>query len=130
MTSHRLVLLALALVVGTWTAACRPTEQKKTETVRAPRVARVPEMLPPAVQAQIDSGNAAFTAGDHRAALDHYARAKDMKDDVAAAWFGMYMARHALGDEDGAKEALTQARRLSPAAARPDSPQSHPTEEP
>lgn len=115
MTSHRFVVLALALTAGVSTAACRPREQK-AEAVSAPQARRAPEAVPADVQAQIDSGNAAFSAGDHKTALEHYTRAKDLKGDVAAAWFGVYMAQHALGDEDAAAQALVQAQKLSPKA--------------
>ena len=63
-----------------------------------------------------DSGNAAFRAGDHQAALDHFTRAKDLKDDVAAAWFGIYMSQHALGNEEAAQEAFAKAQKISPGA--------------
>ena len=108
----RFVVAALALAAA---AACRPADQK-TGTVDPQQVAQEREILPVEVVAQIDSANQAFRAGDHQGALDHYTRAKDMKDDVAAAWFGIYMAQHELGHQDAAKEALARAEKISPGA--------------
>ena len=111
----RFVVAGLALAAAAAVTGCRPTEQK-TETLDAQAAAQARENLPQEVVAQIDSGNAAFRAGDHQAALDHFTRAKDLKDDVAAAWFGIYMSQHALGNEEAAQEAFTKAQKISPGA--------------
>jgi tetratricopeptide (TPR) repeat protein len=108
-------LAAVLALAATTTAACRPSDQK-TETINPQNVAQARENLPAEVVAEIDSANQAFRAGDHQGALEHYTRAKDMKGDVAAAWFGIYMAQHALGNEDAAKEALAEAQKVSPGA--------------
>lgn len=115
MKTHRFLVAALALAAGMTTTACRPKDQK-AETINAQEATQARETLPADVLAQIDSGNAAFRAGDHKAALAYYTKAKDMKKDVAAAWYGIYMAQNALGNEDAAKEALAQAQKLSPGA--------------
>ena len=111
----RFVVAGLALAAAAAVTGCRPTEQK-TETLDAQAAAQARENLPEEVVAQIDSGNAAFRAGDHQAALDHFTRAKDLKDDVAAAWFGIYMSQHALGNEEAAQEAFAKAQKISPGA--------------
>jgi hypothetical protein len=78
------------------------------------------ERLP--TNAQIDSGNVRFSAGDHTAALIHY-RAATVEDDAnAAAWFGIYMASEALGDTVVAAEAMLRVQQLVPDAA----PGAHP----
>ncbi|MCG6957339.1 MAG: tetratricopeptide repeat protein [Gemmatimonadetes bacterium] len=110
--SSGFLIAVLALAAAT---ACRPSEQK-TESVNPENVAQARENLPAAVVAEIDSANEAFRAGDHQSALEHYTRAKDMKGDVGAAWFGIYMAQRALGNEDAAKEALAEAQKVSPGA--------------
>ena len=111
----RFVVAGLALAAAAAVTGCRPTEQK-TETLDAQAAAQARENLPEEVVVQIDSGNAAFRAGDHQAALDHFTRAKDLKDDVAAAWFGIYMSQHALGNEEAAQEAFAKAQKISPGA--------------
>jgi tetratricopeptide (TPR) repeat protein len=108
-------LVAVLALAAATTTACRPSDQK-TETINPENVAQARENLPAEVVAEIDSANQAFRAGDHQGALEHYTRAKDMKGDVAAAWFGIYMAQHALGNEDAAKEALAEAQKVSPGA--------------
>lgn len=113
--SCRFVVAAIALSAVAAASACRPADQK-TDTVDPQQAAQDRENLPQEVVAQIDSANEAFRAGDHQSALDHYTRAKDIKDDVAAAWFGIYMAQNALGNEDAAKEAFAHAQKISPGA--------------
>lgn len=105
-------------------ASCRaaPEEQdQRTETLDAPAaIQRERESLPPDVLAQIDSGSAAIRAGDARGALAHYRRATELSPELAAAWFGVYMAHQALGDEDEARAALEKARSLEPGASLMD----------
>lgn len=115
MRSNRFLLVGLALAAGLATTACRPKEQK-AETISTQEAIEARESLPPEVRAQLDSGNAAYGSGDHKAALAYYTKAKDLKNDAAAAWFGIYMAQNALGDEAAAKEALAHAQKLSPGA--------------
>jgi tetratricopeptide (TPR) repeat protein len=115
MQTRRLLAVALSLTVGTATAACRPADQK-TGTINAQQAEKARETLPPEVLAQIDTANEAFRAGDHQAALEHYTKARDMKNDVAAAWFGIYMAQHALGNDSAAQAALAEAQKISPGA--------------
>lgn len=67
--------------------------------------------------AQIDSGNARFAAGDHAAALTHYRAAATADGANPAAWFGVYMASRATGDTVAAAEALLQVQQLVPDAA-------------
>lgn len=111
----RFVVAVLALAAATATTGCKRADQK-TETLDPQAAAQARENLPAEVVAQIDSANEAYRAGDHQAALDHYTRAKDIKDDVAAAWFGIYMAQQQLGNEEAAKEALAKAQKISPGA--------------
>jgi tetratricopeptide (TPR) repeat protein len=115
MKTSRFLVTLLALTAVAASTACRPKEQK-TDTITARQATQGQETLPPAVRAQLDSANEAFRAGDHRTALEHYTKAKDLKSGVAAAWFGIYMAQHALGNEDSAKAALAEAQKISPGA--------------
>ncbi|HEX8696742.1 MAG TPA: hypothetical protein VF746_30265 [Longimicrobium sp.] len=70
--------------------------------------------LPPAVQAQLDSGNAAYRAGDYRAALGHYREAARRGPDQAAPWFGVAMAAEKTGDRALGDSARARLRELSP----------------
>ena len=109
----------LAMVVLLASAAsCNPApEDQRTDTMDVPQAVRQErESLPVEVTAQLDSGSAAFRADDYQAALAHYTKATEIAPDVAAAWFGVYMAHEALGDADAAREALAKAQEVEPGA--------------
>jgi len=114
------VLLALATL-----AACRPAEPA-TESVDVQAGTRARETYPPIVVAQIDSGNAAYSAGNYGEALRHYRAAADAGPEIPATWFGIYMAQHALGNLEAADSALQRVRTVAPGASllRPGSPDS------
>lgn len=65
--------------------------------------------LPRAVTVHLDSGNAAYRAGDYQAARRQYRAAVEVDSTAAAAWFGVYMAERALGDDRAADSALRRA---------------------
>ena len=94
-------------------ATCTPDDQR-TDSVDPSTAGR---RLPAAAMAQLDSGNVAYRARDYRTALDHYLRVTEMAPDEATGWFGIYMAREALGDRDAADAALAEARRRNPGAS-------------
>jgi tetratricopeptide (TPR) repeat protein len=114
------MLLALAAL-----AACRPADPP-TESVDVQAGARARETYPPIVVAQIDSGNAAYSAGNYEEALRHYRAAADAGPEIPATWFGIYMAQHALGNLAAADSALQRVRTVAPGASllRPGSPDS------
>ena len=74
-------------------ASCdRPADQR-TDTMDVQQaIQQERESLPPDVLAQLDSGGAAFRADDHQGALTHYTKATELAPELAAAWFGVYMA--------------------------------------
>lgn len=110
-TRHAMtVLLVLAAVVS-----CRPDDQR-TETLDAEQGMMAREDMPAAAVAQLDSGSAAFRANDFEAALRHYTRVTEIEPNIAAGWFGVYMAADALGDDELAREALEKARSAVPGA--------------
>ncbi len=107
-----------AVVLAASAASCNPApEDQRTDTMDVPQAVREErESLPVEVTAQLDSGSAAFRADDYQAALAHYTKATEIAPDVAAAWFGVYMAHEALGDADAAGEALAKAQAVEPGA--------------
>lgn len=112
------VPLALALI------ACGPQgDDQETGSVTRDDVERARASLEPAVLAALDSGNAAYRAGSYEDAKRHYSTATRAGEDVAAAWFGLYMAELALGDTEAAEAAMERARGLAPGASL-----IHPTE--
>lgn len=105
-----LVLLIAAAV------SCGPEEDQRTDTMDVQQAAQQRKSLPVEVVAQLDSGTAAFKADDYQAALGHYTKATEIEPNLAAAWFGVYMAQQALGDTDAAREALEKAQNVEPGA--------------
>ncbi|MDP2479450.1 MAG: hypothetical protein Q8W51_04860 [Candidatus Palauibacterales bacterium] len=72
--------------------------------------------VPPAVSAQLDSGNTAYRAKDYDKALGHYRQAANMAPEFTAAWFGMYMAETALGHTAAADSARAHLGSMGQAA--------------
>lgn len=66
--------------------------------------------------AVLDSGSEAFRADDYQSSLAHYTRATELDPEVAAGWFGVFMAQQALGNAEAAAEALERARKLDAGA--------------
>lgn len=74
--------------------------------------------LPTAIRAALDSGNAAYRAGDYRAALEHFESITAEHPDVGAAWFGVFMAHRGLGNSAAADSAMRRAGVGDPDAMR------------
>jgi Tfp pilus assembly protein PilF len=68
------------------------------------------------VSEHLDRGNELYGAGDATAARAEYRAALAADSTSAAAWFGIYMASTALGDDVAAEEALGHVSRLAPDA--------------
>lgn len=100
------------------TVACggQKGNEQKTGSITAGEVRAQRANLPPELVAALDSGNAAFRAGDYEAALQQYRKAVELRKDVAAGWFGVYMAQRALGNIAAADSALSVAQKLAPGA--------------
>lgn len=96
--------------------ACGEDDQR-TNTVTPDDVRQAREALDPRLVARLDSGNAAMRARDPATALERYREATVIDPESAAAWFGVYMAAGALGEEDEATAALDRARDLEPRAS-------------
>ena len=105
------VILAVLL------AACSPPEDQETGTIRGQDVRQARENLAPELLAALDSGNAAYREGDYQDALAFYQGVVEQDDDVAAGWFGIYMAQLALGNPEAADSAMMRAQDLAPGAS-------------
>ncbi len=112
MSTHRAVMVVLSLVA---VVSCRPEDQR-TDTIDIEQALQARESLAPEVVAYLDSGSVAFRADDYEGARDHYMAAVELNPDAAAAWFGVYMAEKALGNEEAAAEALERAQDVQPGA--------------
>lgn len=105
-----------ALLCSLLLTGCGEDDQR-TDTVTPDDVRRAREALDPRLVAHLDSGNASMRARDPAAALEHYREATVVDPESAAAWFGVYMAAGALGEEEEAVAALERARDLEPRAS-------------
>lgn len=105
-----------ALLCGLLFTACGEDDQR-TDSVTPDDVRQAREALDPRLVARLDSGNAAMRSRDPATALEQYREATAIDPESAAAWFGVYMAAGALGDEDEAAAALERARDLEPRAS-------------
>ncbi|MCA9764518.1 MAG: hypothetical protein KC544_15465 [Gemmatimonadetes bacterium] len=111
----RIACLLAALAVTVAAGACRPDDQR-TDTIDPNAAMQVRAHWPPEVAAQLDSGSTAFRDDDYETALGHYTRVTEMAPDIAAGWFGIYMAQHALGHTEAAAAAYERAQGMVPGA--------------
>ena len=103
---------AAALVIGVTLGACGPSSREESAVAIDPDGSG----LPIALLTRMDSAAEAFTAGDAATAQRLYRGVTDAVPDLAAAWFGLYLAERALGNAAAADTALARAKR----AARAD----------
>jgi tetratricopeptide (TPR) repeat protein len=98
------------------TTACQQPDDQETGSISREDVQQARANLAPDVADAIDSGNAAYRDQDYQGALEHYQRAAELDDELAAAWFGIYMAQLALGNTEAANDAMDRAQSLAPEA--------------
>lgn len=110
-------LVAAALLAFPTLAACACGGGESPDDARVPLGEPAERLAWPAgVAARVDSGNAAIRSGQPERARRHYVEATRLGPDVGAAWFGLYMAERALGNEAAADSALARAGAMAPAA--------------
>jgi tetratricopeptide (TPR) repeat protein len=97
-------------------AACDRPEDQRTGSIGDRDVREARAALDPAVVAALDSGNLAYRERDYPRALEHFNAAVRMDGQLAAGWFGIYMAELALGNAEAAEAAMEQARIHAPGA--------------
>lgn len=113
--NFRSVLAAVTMTL--LVTACQQPDDQETGSISREDVQQARENLAPDVAAAIDSGNEAYRAKDYQEALEHYQQAAELDEDLAAAWFGIYMAELALGNADAAQDAMDRAQSLEPGAS-------------
>jgi Flp pilus assembly protein TadD len=111
--------VAMTLLVMGGLPGCRrdAADDQQTGTITPEAVAQARADWPAGVEAQIDSGNTAYSAQNFERASLHYRRAAELGPEVSAAWFGIYMAEHARGNIAAADSAMERTRRLAPGAS-------------
>lgn len=106
------VLFALVLSVG----ACRPDDQR-TDSIDLDEARQQRESWAPELTTHIDAGNEAIRADSFDVAREHFVTATTLAPDVAAAWFGLYLAEQGRGDTEAAMEALERAQSIASGAS-------------
>ena len=104
--------LAAFLVIAA--GACSPPDDQRTETLDPTTAGRE---ISGEARIQLDSGNAAFRAGDYQQALIHFTRVTEIEPGDATGWFGVYMAHDAMGNQAAADSAIARARSEAPGAS-------------
>jgi hypothetical protein len=69
--------------------------------------------IPPAVLALMDSAAGDYHGRDYERARQHWEGAVAIDSTLAAPWFGLFLARRALGRIESADSALKNARQLA-----------------
>ncbi|MEN8374059.1 MAG: hypothetical protein ABFS34_01265 [Gemmatimonadota bacterium] len=107
---------AMGLAVLLAVLGCRPDDQQ-TRSIDPAAAESTRASMPPELVEHLDSGNAAYRAHDFSEARDQYRAALAVDSASTAAWFGVFMAERALGNEEAASEALERTRELAPGAS-------------
>lgn len=105
-------MLALA-VAG---VGCAPEDQR-TDTMDVGTAEELRAEIGPETLAQLDSGNVAFRAQDAERAIRHYRSVTELAPDLAAGWFGLFMAETMRGNTEAADSAFQRAQELAPGAS-------------
>lgn len=103
-------------------SACGPPDDQRTDSLDRAAMEDVRASLPAELLEELNRGSTAYRAGDYQAALEAYETVVTMDEELAAGWFGVFMAQRALGNAEAAEDALDRARALAPGASllRPD----------
>lgn len=108
---YGLILATAVVTLG----ACRPDTQR-TDSVDPGAGVEDRASWDPEMVEHLDAGNAAIRADSFDLARTHFAAATELEPEVAAGWFGLYMAERGLGNTEAAQAALERAQRLAAGA--------------
>ena len=97
--SPRLLSLAVATLVAAQACSRTKSPDKQPLAQAASGETSVRDAMSPETRAALDSGNAAYRAGQYEKALDSYRTAAKGAPDNAAPYFGIYMAAGKLGNK-------------------------------
>jgi hypothetical protein len=104
------------VIAAGWTTACRPDDQR-TDSVDPNAGVQDRALWSEEMRMHVDAGNAAIRADSFDVARDHFLAATELEPDVAAGWFGLYMAEQGRGDEEAAAAALERAQAIASGAS-------------
>jgi uncharacterized membrane-anchored protein len=114
MTIGRRTILALSVITAL--AACRPDDQR-TDSVDPADALQERATWAPEMVEHLDAGNAAIRADSFDVAREHFMVVTEMAPDVAAGWFGLYLAEKGRGDDEAASAALERAQSIASGAS-------------
>jgi hypothetical protein len=92
--------------------ACRVDDQRTDTADPGAAFARREDWSAEAV-VHLDSGNAAVRIDSFDVARGHFLIVTEHEPDIAAGWFGLYLAEQGRGDDEAAGRALERARALA-----------------
>jgi len=116
--------LTLALAAGLVLGGCKREDASNDQTTGSVTPQEVENSRvgwPEGAGAQLDSGNAAYSAKDYQEALRHYRTIAELADAPqnlkVTAYFGLWMANSALGDTAATQAARDELQKLAPDAS-------------
>jgi Flp pilus assembly protein TadD len=98
--------------VAVLAVSCGRPDDQRTDSVDPLEAMQQRASWDPVMAAHVDSGNAAIRADSLEVARRHFMMATEIEPDVAAGWFGLYMAERGLGRSEEALVALERAQQL------------------
>lgn len=97
--SPRFITIAVAAVLATQACSRSKAPDKQPLAAQSGGETSARSALAPETRAALDSGNAAYRAGQYEKALKSYRDAAKSAPDNAAPYFGIYMAAGKLGNK-------------------------------
>ncbi len=114
--NRRLGILFAAALLLPLAVGCRPDDQR-TDSVDPASGVEDRASWDPEMVRHLDAGNEAIRADSFDVAREHFLAATELEPDVAAAWFGLYMAERGRGDAEAATAALERAQAIASGAS-------------
>jgi hypothetical protein len=109
-------MMIAVLVTGMLGAGCRPDDQR-TDSVDPAAGIQDRAQWSVEMREHVDGGNAAIRADSFAVARDHFLAATELEPEVAAGWFGLYLAEQGLGNVEASEAALERARSIASGAS-------------
>jgi len=104
--------VSVVLFAAMLAAGCRDDDQRTDSADPAAAMQLRANWSPEAV-AHLDAGNEAIRADSFDVARIHFLAVTVAEPEIAAGWFGLYLAEQGLGDGEAAGAALERARELA-----------------
>ncbi len=112
---NRTFRVATAFIILSAGTGCTPDDQR-TDSIDLDAARQERESWDPHMIERLDAGNLAIRTDSFDVARAHYLAVVEMAPEVAAGWFGLYLAEQGRGDEEAAAEALERVRGLAAGA--------------